>query len=61
MDSKNIKHVPLNREGALELGIHPCSVCNCGWATYSNIKSSSCHDSCDYFKRFNSKKAEVKE
>ena len=49
MDSPNIKHVPLNRKGALELGINPCSICNQGYASYSNLGHTSCHDNCTYF------------
>ena len=52
MNSQNIKHVPLNREGALELGIHPCSVCNCGYASYSTLEQTSCYNDCIYLKKF---------
>lgn len=56
MNSPNIKHIPLNREGALELGINPCSVCNSGWATYSNMGGDSCQNDCEYLRKFLNKK-----
>lgn len=31
MESPNVAHVPLNPEGALELGFYPCHYCNGGW------------------------------
>lgn len=52
MNSPNIKHYPLNRAGALEMGLSPCSVCNTGFANYCGTKSHSCHDTCDYFKTY---------
>jgi len=39
MYSPNVKTVPLNPAGALELGICPCKSCNMGWANYSQVKS----------------------
>ncbi len=50
MDSANIGHVPLNRTGALELGVIPCSICNFGFANYCGTTSYSCHDTCEYYK-----------
>lgn len=50
MNSPNITHSPLNREGALELGVSPCKYCYSGWATYSLGKVSSCRDTCEYIK-----------
>jgi hypothetical protein len=52
MESPNIKHVPLNREGAIELGINPCGVCNMGWGNWSKDESKSCYDTCEYHKRY---------
>lgn len=53
MESPNVAHVPLNLEGALELGLDPCHYCYAGWGT---VNSSgiihSCKDSCDYYKRY---------
>lgn len=50
MNSPNISHTPLNREGALELGVSPCSYCCSGYANYSMGKTSSCMDTCEYLK-----------
>ena len=57
MDSPNITHIPLNREGAIELGQSPCSVCDVGWGNYSEGKdgkgvSETCHDTCELLKRY---------
>jgi len=51
MESPNIAHVPLNPEGALELGLNPCDYCGMGWALVSNERQEHCSDTCDYFKR----------
>lgn len=57
MDSPNITHVPLNREGAIELGQSPCSVCDTGWGNYSIDKdgngiSETCHDTCELLRQY---------
>ena len=53
MESQNIKHVPLNREGALELGMCPCDICDVSWAIYTENKETKyCRNECDYFKRY---------
>lgn len=57
MESPNITHVPLNPEGALEMGLIPCDACGSGWGTYSvgtdgASKSRTCRDECEYWKRF---------
>jgi len=57
MDSLNIAHVPLNREGAIELGQSPCSICDVGWANYSEEKdgkgvSETCFDTCGLLKKY---------
>ena len=62
MDSPNIAHVPLNREGAIELGQSPCSVCDVGWANFSEGKdgestSETCHDTCELLKRYSKRQA----
>jgi len=57
MESPNIAHVPLNPEGALEMGMSPCEACNAGWGNYSmgtdgQARSESCRDNCEYWKRY---------
>ena len=45
--------IPLNPEGALELGLHPCPYCNVGSATWnSKGKVYDCKDECEYYKRY---------
>lgn len=56
-NSPNVAQVPLNPEGALELGMIPCDACNAGWGTYSmrtdgTANSTSCRDTCEYWKRY---------
>lgn len=50
--SENVKTVPLNPEGALELGILPCKYCDAGWGVYSKAKVDKCAEHCEYLKRF---------
>lgn len=62
MDSPNITHVPLNREGAIELGQSPCSVCEAGWGNHSVGKDGkgvwkTCHDTCELLKRYSERQA----
>ena len=58
MNSQNIKHVPINKQGCLELGLSPCLVCQTGFACYVGVSSvgfpshSSCHDDCSEWKTF---------
>jgi len=52
MNSPNILHIPLNRQGALELGQNPCSYCNNGFGSYSPLGCVSCHDTCEYLKLY---------
>ena len=52
MNSPNILHIPLNRQGALELGQNPCSYCNSGFGSYSPVGCNSCHDTCEYLKLY---------
>ena len=33
--------------------LHPCSICNVGWATYSKEKCTSCAESCEKLKKYN--------
>lgn len=54
--SKNIAMIPLNPEGALELGRWPCSYCELGWGSYVQGKDGktivkSCRDECPYIKK----------
>ena len=54
---KNTYTRPLNREGALELGLCPCKICEVGWSTYGgdkdgNVDIKHCQDTCDCFKRY---------
>ena len=55
MNSANIKHIPLNRRGALELGLSPCEYCCTGYSNYNNGVVSSCHATCEYLKIYNDK------
>ena len=48
----NTKTIPLNLEGALELGMRPCDICDVGWASYTKEKTKSCRDNCNYLKRY---------
>jgi len=50
--SENVKIVPLNPEGALELGILPCKYCDAGWGVYSKTKVDKCAETCTYLQRF---------
>lgn len=63
MESPNVAHVPLNPAGALELGMHPCEACHAGWGTYGvdregKSTSKSCHDTCEYIKKWAEKKSQ---
>ena len=55
MNSPNISHYPLNRQGALELGMYPCEYCYSGYANYSKGICTSCYTSCEYLRIFNNK------
>ena len=60
MESPNIKHVPLNPVGALELGMSPCSACDVGWATYTTDgKTGSCQDTCPYWAKYKEQISQV--
>lgn len=59
--SPNIMIIPLNPEGALELGVYPCQYCNQAWMRYSttdhtnqkvNAEIKGCYETCDYWKRW---------
>ena len=49
--SINTKTIPLNPAGALELGMNPCDACDMGWYIHSTDSSSSCADTCIYWKK----------
>lgn len=55
MNSSNIGHYPLNKQGALELGLNPCLYCCSGYSNYSKGAVSSCHASCEYLKIYSNK------
>ena len=48
----NTKVIPVNREGCLELGMNPCDICTMGWGSWSTNESKTCHDACEYHKRY---------
>jgi len=51
--SVNTITIPLNPEGALELGQCPCDACGMGSATWNTKgKAYDCRDKCDYYKRY---------
>jgi len=53
MSIPNTITIPLNPEGALELGMCPCDACHIGWANYGEhglIKS--CHENCGFYKKW---------
>ena len=52
MNSPNISHYPLNRQGALELGESPCEQCYFGYSNYSNGICTCCETSCEYLRIF---------
>lgn len=52
MNSPNIRHLPINRDGCLELRISPCTICNLGYTCYSNKENKTCYDNCKYFKKY---------
>lgn len=52
MESPNVEHVPMNPEGALELGMRPCDACTMGWGIYSSSRTETCQDTCEYWKRY---------
>lgn len=52
MNSPNIANIPLNSEGAMELGMYPCLACNVGWTSWGNQGFDSCEKSCTQLKRF---------
>lgn len=52
MNSPNITHYPINRRGALELGLCPCTYCYNGFGTYSKDFCYSCHDACEDLKLY---------
>ncbi|MCW3134483.1 MAG: hypothetical protein N2V78_09175 [Methanophagales archaeon] len=56
MYSPNVKTIPLNPAGALELGMCPCSACDVGWGDWSTTKTETCHDTCPYWKEYIKKK-----
>ena len=49
---KNVALVPLNREGALELGLIPCCICESDWAIFGEGYCESCRDNCEYLRRY---------
>ena len=55
MNSPNIKHIPLNPVGAMEMGLCPCDACYIGWVSYSTAGINSCHKSCSYWERYQDK------
>ena len=57
--SDNIKQVPLNPMGAIELKMRPCDYCQTGWGTYNHDsgETKSCHDKCEYLKQYIKEKA----
>lgn len=52
MISPNIAHYPLNRMGALELGLDPCTHCNNGFSNFSTLVCITCRDTCNYLKLY---------
>lgn len=51
--SINTITIPLNQEGALELGKCPCGICDVGWSEYcQGKKSKHCMDTCEYYKKW---------
>lgn len=58
MESPNIKHIPINQQGAIELGFCPCDYCGLGWAHYSIKEHKSCHDTCPDFSKWFQKELE---
>ena len=50
--NENTKVIPVNREGCLELGMSPCSICDVGWGHWSTNETKTCRDTCDYLKRY---------
>ena len=59
--SDNILQIPLNAEGALEMGLYPCTYCNQGWGNYSvspltnEVKFKTCSGDCEYLRRYREK------
>ena len=53
MNSQNIEHIALNRQGTLELGQSPCLVCDVGFSSYTGDQVTTCYDSCSYWAIFN--------
>ena len=56
MYSPNIKTIPLNPVGALELDLCPCDYCNLGWGIWSTKEVTTCRDACPYWGEYCRKK-----
>jgi len=50
--SQNTKTIPVNQEGALELGLCPCGSCGMGWGSWSVNETKTCMDNCSFYKRW---------